>query len=80
MASPVAKGVAVLDVAKLVRRASAVSAQIAKHAGKIHDEGPRSKLCAQLEPGQRGQLWRFETIQPTMCFSFNPCCINEGTK
>ena len=37
-------------------------------------------LFAMASVGQRGRLWRFETIQPTMCFSFNPCCINEGTK
>ena len=44
----------VFDVAKLVRRASALSAQIAKRAGKIHYERPRTKPCAQL--GLRAKL------------------------
>ena len=64
-AAPVAK----LAVAKLAERAVAKFA-VAKFAVA------KGVAVLVVSAWQRGRLWRFETIQPTMCFSFNPCCIN----
>ena len=47
VASPVAKGVAVLDVA-IVRRASAVAHFAMRMSGNIFDEGPGTKRYAPL--------------------------------